>query len=91
MPLLFSERALRELKKLKPEDRARVLGTLEFLTDSFEEGIIPFRNLDLRKLRGKFEGFWRLRVGSFRVILALDPDSGAVKVYRISKREKAYR
>jgi mRNA interferase RelE/StbE len=35
------------------------------------EGIIPFTELDIKKLKGQWDGYFRLRVGQIRVIFTV--------------------
>jgi mRNA interferase RelE/StbE len=35
------------------------------------EGVIPFTELDIKKLKGQWDGYFRLRVGQIRVIFTV--------------------
>jgi mRNA interferase RelE/StbE len=58
----YHKDAKRFLKKLDENRRNLILNKLNELKDCLQEGIIPVRRLDIRKLKGKWEGFLRLRV-----------------------------
>lgn len=45
---------------------------------------------DVKKLRGP-SGFWRLRVGSVRVLFERDPDTLTILVVAVEPRGRAYR
>jgi mRNA interferase RelE/StbE len=79
--LEFERRAERDLERLDPQIARRVVAALERLRERDS-------SLDLRRLRGSDE--WRLRVGDWRVRLALDFDARTVIVVRILPRGRAY-
>lgn len=82
-----AHRFLRDL----PEDRRRLVeDKLRELVEALERGVLPHRGLDVRKLRGKWEGFLRLRVGNIRVIFRLDFENNVLYVYDIHYRKSAY-
>jgi mRNA interferase RelE/StbE len=56
-----------------------------------QQGIIPFTELDIKKMRGDWEGFYRLRVGKMRVIFIVDFDSSELEVYTIGARGDVYK
>ena len=73
------------------EDVARIQGALRQLIITVEEqGIIPFNNLDIKKMKGEWEGFYRLRVGKNRAVFTVRIDSGEVDVYTIGARGDFY-
>lgn len=78
--ILFSDLALRQLKKLEVEARQRIIATLERIRVRPEA--------HLKKLVGD-EGF-RLRVGDYRVILDLDNERLTVLVLGIGHRKNVY-
>lgn len=72
MEVQFSKRAIKFLKKLDAQTAERVRQKILQLHDSLEtDGIIPFTELDIKKLKGQWEGYFRLRVGQVRVIFTL--------------------
>ena len=51
----------------------------------------PAKSYDLRRLEGiSFDGY-RVRIGSFRVVYAVDQENKVVIVLKIEKRASAYR
>lgn len=70
--------ALKSLKRLSRPDRERIAAAI----DRLPEG-------DVRKLRG-VQQTWRLRVGDWRVLFALDRAERLVDVLAIRPRGRAY-
>ncbi len=75
--------ALRDLKRLDPPVRRRILEALEGLAE------VPPRG-DVRRLAGEANA-WRLRVGDWRVRFTRDRDSGVIYVLHVLPRGRAYR
>jgi mRNA interferase RelE/StbE len=64
MKLRFSKSAVKFLAKIDTKDVNRIRAKLDSLLRLIEEqGIIPFTELDIKKLKGDWDGFFRLRVG----------------------------
>jgi len=79
------------LQKASSEDVAKIQTLLRQLVVTVEEqGIIPFNDLDIKKMKEEWDGFYRLRVGKNRVVFAVRLDSGAVEVYTIGARGDVY-
>ena len=82
--VVFSVGAQAEIKGLERETAQRVNKKLHWLTE----------NLELTKLRtlaGPLQGLFRLRVGHYRVIFAVDRKNKVIEVHRIQHRSKVYR
>ena len=79
-----SKKALKGLKELSQEYRAKVLELLE----EFKKNPLP-DNYDVKKLKG-FENAYRIRVGKYRVVYKVDWDERKVFVVFIGHRGKAY-
>jgi mRNA interferase RelE/StbE len=77
----FERRADKDLERLDPQVRQRVLSAIGRLADD------P-RSADLRSLTGRAES--RLRVGDWRVITELDVAARAIIIQRIRPRGRAY-
>ncbi len=88
--LIYHRNAIKFLKKLEKEKREHILGKLYELVNSMEKGIFPIRTMDIKRLKGKWEGFFRLRVGELRIIFRIDVESKKILVYNIHFREKSY-
>lgn len=87
MAVKFHKQAIKFLQKANPEDLARIQGQLsQLLIAVAEQGVIPFTDLDIKKMKGEWEGFYRLRVGKIRVIFTVSLDSADVEIYTIGAR-----
>jgi mRNA interferase RelE/StbE len=81
--VVFARSARRELENLDEPLRSRIFRHIERL------GRVP-RPPDCRKLVGA-ESLWRIRVGSYRVVYALDDSRRVVDVAAVRHRRDAYR
>lgn len=79
--LIYSPKALHQLKDLQNEDRVRIIRKLEALTGD------PYPHI--RRLRDR--PLYSVRVGGFRVILALLPDKVIVCVVKVGRRKSVYK
>ena len=77
----FERRADKDLERLDPQVKQRVLAVLERLAS--DPG-----SAALRRLRGRAES--RLRVGDWRVIVELDIAARTIVIQRILPRGRAY-
>ena len=82
----FDPAALKELAKLdKPVERR----ILKFLRERVGKLDDP-RQIGTR-LQGSLSGFWKYRVGDYRVICSLEHDRLVVLVLRIGHRREIYK
>ncbi len=79
----FTTAAARQIKKLPPPIRARILDSIEKLGDD------P-RPPAATKLVGEATA-WRLRVGAYRVIYDIDDEVLTIVIVRASHRRDVYR
>jgi mRNA interferase RelE/StbE len=92
MAVKFRKQAVKFLQKANSEDVAKIQNQLNQLLIAIEQqGIIPFTELDIKKMRGDWEGFYRLRVGKMRVIFIVDFDSAELEIYTIGARGDVYK
>lgn len=80
--ILFARSARKELEKLPSRIQTRVLGSLESLKNDPRPG-------SSRKLVGS-SNLWRLRVGDYRVVYAIDDERRVVDISAIRHRKDAY-
>jgi mRNA interferase RelE/StbE len=82
----FHPEAAKELKKLGREAAARIVKTLE-------TRIAPLP--DPRRLgaplKGEHEGYWRWRIGEYRVIARIEDERITILVVRVAHRREVYR
>jgi mRNA interferase RelE/StbE len=92
MEIKFSKSAVKFLEKLEERNKEQIREKILYLLNSIEaQGIIPFKELDIKKLKGNWEGFLRMRVGKIRVIFAVDNNSDELLVYEIDFRGDVYK
>ena len=92
MAVKFRKQAVKFLQKANSENVAKIQNQLNQLLIAIEQqGIIPFTELDIKKMRGDWEGFYRLRVGKMRVIFIVDFDSAELEVYTVGTRGDVYK
>jgi mRNA interferase RelE/StbE len=79
--LIYSRRAVRDIKKLNPKDRLRIKTNLEkYLND-------PLRYAE--KLTHPALGTYRFRIGDYRVICDIEEEE--IVVLRVGHRKEIYR
>ncbi|MDJ0731423.1 MAG: type II toxin-antitoxin system RelE/ParE family toxin [Crocosphaera sp.] len=91
MTLKFRKNVIKFLKSLDDKTREKIRQKLKILVYSVEDqAVIPFNDLDIKRMKGNWEGFYRLRIGKIRVIFTIDLTSGNIEVYRIGFRGDIY-
>ncbi len=75
--------ALKELAKLPPADTRKVTDAIDMLSEE------P-RPVGCKKLKGRSEAMWRVRVGDYRVIYSIDDEIEVVEVGKIGHRKDVY-
>lgn len=81
----FVPQAAKELKKLGRDEAARIIRTLE-------ERIAPLddpRSLG-GPLKGEHAGYWRWRIGDYRVIARIEQERVVILVVRVAHRRGVY-
>jgi len=82
----FHPDAAKELRKLDRSVAARIVRTLEnriaLLDDPRALGAL---------LKGEHEGYWRWRIGDWRVVARIEEARIAILVVRVAHRREAYR
>ncbi len=81
MKFAWPESARSELRGVDRESAMRILIALTRYGESGEG--------DIKALSGEWEGYFRLRVGDFRVIFQITPE--AVVIVRVRHRSDVYR
>ena len=91
MAVKFRKQAIKFLQRANSEEVAKIQILIRQLVLTVEEqGIIPFNDLDIKKMKGEWDGFYRLRVGKNRVVFTVRIDSGEVEIYTIGARGDVY-
>lgn len=82
----FHPDAAKELKKLDRAVAARIVKTLETRIAALDDP----RTLGA-PLKGEHEGYWRWRIGDYRVVARIEDERITILVVRIAHRREAYR
>lgn len=85
MKVVVHRRAARYLRRLSADQKERIKSRLrELATD-------PMGSSGVREMKGRWEGHYRLRVGSRRVIFFVDDEEQIVYVDHIGPRGDVYK
>ncbi len=79
----FESESIADLDDLAQAVRLRILNKIEWLSLNFEQ-IVPL------PLTGQWLGFYKLRVGDYRVIYEFEPESQLIIITRIGHRREVY-
>ena len=92
MRVRLHSRVIKFLDKLDKKDKERVRLKLKSLVSSVEaQGIIPFRELDIKQLDGEWKGFLRMRTGRIRIIFQINKDEELLLVHEMDYRGDVYK
>ena len=86
----FTKKAHRVLQGLQKKDRDWTIAALKNMLDHYD-GQENTTKPDVKKLRGKYNGILRLRVGEMRVIFKMSGKTFVVLVIDIVSRGDAYK
>ena len=50
----------------------------------------PYEHLNIKRLKGRLAGYWRYRLGNWRVVYRVDEEEHVITVVLIAHRSKAY-
>jgi mRNA interferase RelE/StbE len=82
--VFFTQPAKRNFRKIDAVARAEITEKLEWLAGHFD-AVIPL------PLGGDWRGFFKFRIGDFRVIYKIDWDKRILIVYALGRRDKIYK
>ena len=51
----------------------------------------PYKGADIKKLQGNYFGYWRYRIGNYRVIYYVEEEKKNITIFLIAHRKEAYR
>ncbi|MBD2277351.1 MULTISPECIES: type II toxin-antitoxin system RelE/ParE family toxin [Nostocales] len=92
MAIKFRKNAIKFLEKANLEDAEKIQEKISQLLYFVEEqAIIPFTELDIKKMKGDWEGFYRLRIGKIRIVFTVNTQSGEVEIFTIGTRGDVYK
>ena len=79
----MSTSAAKAVDKLEKANRLRVVGAIELLS-------VDPRPPGAKMLRGGEQGRWRVRIGDYRIVYAIEDDRLLVLVLRVAHRREVY-
>ena len=82
----FHPDAAKELKKLDRAVAARIVRTLETRIAALDDP----RSLGA-PLKGEHDGYWRWRIGDYRVVARIEDERIVILVVRVAHRREVYR
>jgi mRNA interferase RelE/StbE len=82
----IERQALRELRQIAPKDSARIIAFLERRLAVLDDP----RSLG-EPLAGRLSGFWKYRVGNYRIIASIEDTRVLILIVRIGHRREVYR
>ena len=82
----YAESTQKDIRRLDLQDRKRIRSFLEEKVAELDDP----RSLG-KPLTGGLSGFWRYRVGDYRIIVSLEDDALRVLVVRVAHRKDVYR
>ena len=92
MAIKFRKNAIKFLEKANLEDAEKIQEKISQLLYFVEEqAIIRFTELDIKKMKGDWEGFYRLRIGKIRIVFTVNTQSGEVEIFTIGARGDVYK
>jgi len=83
--IFLHKKAAKVYEKLDNGAAARINRAVEGLKEN------PFYGVNIRKLRGRLQGKYRLRVGEHRVIYRIEEEENIVIILDIRPRRKTYK
>ena len=83
--VLIGKKAVKFLVKLNVKSYRIISDAINKLA-SFRE----VKNLDVKPLKGKYAGMWRLRIGSRRVLFTVNEVNKEIKIWIIEDRGDVY-
>lgn len=92
MEIKFRKSARQFLRKLDETNADRIREKIIILKTSLEqEEELPWQILDIKKLKGQWLGFFRIRVGDIRIIFKCDREEEQILIYDIHFRGDVYK
>jgi mRNA interferase RelE/StbE len=92
MIVRFSKNSTRFIDSLVEKQQKRIKEQIIVLKEYIENsGSIPFRELDIKKLSGQWEGYYRMRVGQMRIIFNIESEKNQINIFTINFRGDVYK
>ncbi|HBD95186.1 MAG: hypothetical protein A2015_04725 [Spirochaetes bacterium GWF1_31_7] len=85
MDILYSEKAVKSMKKIAKGDKKSAQKIIEAIENYANN---PNGAFDIKALKGNFGFFKRIRVGNYRIIF--DENINVINIYDIKHRQEIY-
>lgn len=79
----FTSQAVTDLERLDQVIAQRILDKIKWLTENFD-------NITPQPLTGDLKGFFKLRVGDYRVIYSINSSAAIITIHLIGHRREIY-
>lgn len=79
----LKEQAIKQLEKITPNIQSRMVKKLRWLEKNID-------NIKLLPLTANLSGFYKLRIGDYRVIYTINYDQQIITVHEIGHRRDIY-
>jgi len=83
--IVVHKRAASYLRRLSAANKERVKNALKTISDN------PEAHHEVRQMLGEWKGYYRLRVGSYRVVFWIDNEAKTLYVDHIGPRGDVYK
>lgn len=83
----FSSMAEKYFKRLPMQTRERIKNDVEGLSKLIK----PLEHQSVKRLTGELRGFYRLRIGKYRIVFAILEDIHTIAVVNIAPRGDVYK
>jgi len=80
----YTGKVLSELAKLDKPLRRQIIDRIEWFAEHFDE-------LTPAPLHGEWKGFFKFRIGDWRVVYHFESPKQLIKVHQIDRRDKIYK
>ena len=84
--IFFSTRSLKFIEKEEISNE-RIINIIRKAINKFDGKDV---NVDIKKLKGKWKNFYRIRMGKIRIIAKFDFEKGVILIDVIDKRDRIY-
>jgi len=83
----YSKESIKYLETSSEKERRKIIQKINDFNDwLFGKSI----NIDVKKLKGKWKGFYRIRTGKIRIIISVDIENELIQIINIGKRGNIY-
>lgn len=78
------DEAVRELKKLDAIIAKRIISKIYWIAENFD-------TINAESLKGELSGFFKIRVGDYRVVYDVNQDTKTIFIHFIGHRKEIYK